>query len=111
MGLQAGKLRSFAVVEEPVYTTESSGQEKISKWQTVFNAYCRVSPISSGEIVSANALTRFVTHSVLVRKQHPWATNLRMKVDGKVLYITGVTEDDDGILTTLLCSENEDVGQ
>ena len=110
MTISAGELRDYAEVQQPVRTADGTGQERITDWEVAFYAYCEVNTLSGTELVGAQAYMHSATHSVRARWREEWDANMRLKVNGRTLYVDGVLPSTDRTEVSLVCSEDAERG-
>jgi SPP1 family predicted phage head-tail adaptor len=106
MSVNAGELRDYAEVEEPVRTRDATGQERVTGWQEAFVAYCQVATLSGTELVTAQAIQHTASHSVRARYREEWNANLRLRINNATLYVDAVLPDTTRTEVVLICSQD-----
>lgn len=108
--MQAGRLRERVTIQQQSITRDSYGAEVIT-WSDVATVWASVLPGASGERFIAGAVQEQaeITHTVRIRYRTGITPKMRLRWEGRFLYVETVTDPDGRTReTVLMCREVQD---
>lgn len=92
--VRAGQYRDYVTIERRKLTIDDGGGggDTIGPeaWETVESVWCKVSPSSANEMLTAQQRGLTITHNVEMRYYEGFQSSWRLAFDGRYLYVINV---------------------